>query len=170
MGLRRVLRADEAKGSTPRTRLTRREARPSDGPARCRAGVLTAHEGRRPVTEELPAGFRPPSLRRRALQVAVALGVLVAMVLFGSGARRGQGAPGRRESRLAGAGDAAGGLSAASYGAPAAGTAAAVLAYHVILFWLPLIIGGLAFLSLRRDMPTRGELAACEPAIIAQSA
>ena len=27
------------------------------------------------------------------------------------------------------------------YGAPAAGTAAAVLAYRVILFWLPLIVG-----------------------------
>jgi uncharacterized membrane protein YbhN (UPF0104 family) len=56
------------------------------------------------------------------------------------------------------------------YGAPAAGTAAAVLAYRVILFWLPLILGGLAFASLRRDMPSGGELAACEPAIAAQSA
>ena len=28
------------------------------------------------------------------------------------------------------------------YGAPAAATAAAVLAYRVILFWLPLIAGG----------------------------
>jgi uncharacterized membrane protein YbhN (UPF0104 family) len=55
------------------------------------------------------------------------------------------------------------------YGAPAAGTAAAVLAYRVILFWLPLILGGIAFASLRRDMPSGGELAACEPAIAAQS-
>jgi len=55
------------------------------------------------------------------------------------------------------------------YGAPAAGTAAAVLAYHAILFWLALIAGGIAFASLRRDLPSRGELAACEPAIAAQS-
>ena len=41
------------------------------------------------------------------------------------------------------------------YGAPAAGTAAAVLAYRVILFWLPLILGGVAFAALRRDMPGR---------------
>jgi uncharacterized membrane protein YbhN (UPF0104 family) len=56
-----------------------------------------------------------------------------------------------------------------AYGAPAAGTAAAVLAYHVILFWLPLVAGGLAFVQLRRDMPTGGELASCTPAIAAQS-
>ena len=56
------------------------------------------------------------------------------------------------------------------YGAPAAGTAAAVLAYRVILFWLPLIAGGIAFLALRRDMPGRYELASCAPAIASQSA
>jgi uncharacterized membrane protein YbhN (UPF0104 family) len=55
------------------------------------------------------------------------------------------------------------------YGAPAAGTTAAVLAYRVILFWLPLLIGGLAFAGLRRDMPTGRELASCAPAIAAQS-
>jgi uncharacterized membrane protein YbhN (UPF0104 family) len=55
------------------------------------------------------------------------------------------------------------------YGAPAAGTAAAVLAYRGILFWLPLVTGGIAFASLRRDLPSGGELAACEPAIAAQS-
>jgi len=55
------------------------------------------------------------------------------------------------------------------YGAPAAGTAAAVLGYHVILFWLPLIAGGIAFGALRRDMPSSGELASCAPAIAAQS-
>jgi uncharacterized protein (TIRG00374 family) len=54
------------------------------------------------------------------------------------------------------------------YGAPAAGTAAAVLAYRVILFWLPLIVGGIAFAQLRRDMPKEGELSACGPAIAAQ--
>ena len=56
------------------------------------------------------------------------------------------------------------------YGAPAAGTAAAVLAYRVILFWLPLIVGGFAFVSLRRDMPQPGELASCGPAVAAQGA
>ena len=46
------------------------------------------------------------------------------------------------------------------YGAPAAATAAAVLAYRVILFWLPLIVGGIAFLSLRKGLnrPDRPEL------------
>jgi hypothetical protein len=39
----------------------------------------------------------------------------------------------------------------------------------VILFWLPLIVGGIAFASLRRDLPSGRELAACEPAIAAQS-
>ena len=38
------------------------------------------------------------------------------------------------------------------FGTPAAATAAAVLAYRVILFWLPLIIGGIAFASLRRGL------------------
>ncbi|MQA74235.1 MAG: flippase-like domain-containing protein [Solirubrobacterales bacterium] len=56
------------------------------------------------------------------------------------------------------------------YGTPAAGTAAAVLGYRLILFWLPLIVGGIAFAALRRDMPSGGELAACEPAFAAQSA
>ncbi len=48
------------------------------------------------------------------------------------------------------------------YGAPAAVVAAAVLAYRVILFWLPLIAGGISFFSLRRDMPRDNELARCE--------
>jgi uncharacterized membrane protein YbhN (UPF0104 family) len=50
------------------------------------------------------------------------------------------------------------------YGAPAAVVAAAVLAYRTILFWLPLIAGGVAFAWLRRDMPTDGELGPREPA------
>jgi uncharacterized membrane protein YbhN (UPF0104 family) len=54
------------------------------------------------------------------------------------------------------------------YGAPAAGTAAAVLGYRVILFWLPLLLGGIAFASLRRDMPGPYELASCTPAVAAQ--
>ena len=55
------------------------------------------------------------------------------------------------------------------YGAPAAGTAAAVLGYRVILFWLPLIAGGIAFAALRRHMPSGGELGACSTAIAAES-
>ncbi|MEJ7715642.1 MAG: hypothetical protein WKF40_08060 [Thermoleophilaceae bacterium] len=55
------------------------------------------------------------------------------------------------------------------YGTPAAGTAAAVLAYRVILFWLPLVAGGIAFAALRRDLPRGGELASCAPAISAQT-
>ncbi len=46
------------------------------------------------------------------------------------------------------------------FGTPAAVTAAAVLAYRVILFWLPLIVGGLAFALLRRGLndPDRPDL------------
>jgi uncharacterized membrane protein YbhN (UPF0104 family) len=46
------------------------------------------------------------------------------------------------------------------FGVPAAATAAAVLAYRVILFWLPLVIGGAAFASLRRGLtdPDRPDL------------
>jgi hypothetical protein len=39
----------------------------------------------------------------------------------------------------------------------------------VILFWLPLLVGGVAFAMLRRHMPTGGEFASCAPAIAAQS-
>jgi uncharacterized protein (TIRG00374 family) len=48
------------------------------------------------------------------------------------------------------------------YGTPLATTAAAVLAYRVILFWLPLLVGGAAFVSLRRALnhPDRPELCA----------
>jgi uncharacterized membrane protein YbhN (UPF0104 family) len=46
------------------------------------------------------------------------------------------------------------------FGTPAAVTAAAVLTYRVILFWLPLIVGAIAFASLRRGLnqPDRPEL------------
>ncbi|HEX6712675.1 MAG TPA: flippase-like domain-containing protein [Thermoleophilaceae bacterium] len=46
------------------------------------------------------------------------------------------------------------------YGTPAATTAAAVLAYRVVLFWLPLLAGAIAFTSLRRGLnsPDRPEL------------
>jgi uncharacterized membrane protein YbhN (UPF0104 family) len=46
------------------------------------------------------------------------------------------------------------------FGTPPAATAAAVLAYRVILFWLPLVIGAIAFASLRRGLndPDRPDL------------
>jgi uncharacterized protein (TIRG00374 family) len=46
------------------------------------------------------------------------------------------------------------------YGTPAAATTAAVLVYRVILFWLPLLVGAVAFISLRRGLnrPDRPEL------------
>jgi uncharacterized protein (TIRG00374 family) len=46
------------------------------------------------------------------------------------------------------------------YGTPAGPAAAAVLIYRVILFWLPLAIGALAFVSLRRALndPDRPDL------------
>jgi uncharacterized membrane protein YbhN (UPF0104 family) len=46
------------------------------------------------------------------------------------------------------------------YGTPVAATVAAVLAYRLILFWLPLVVGAIAFLSLRRGLndPDRPEL------------
>src|SRR5204863_9584784 len=49
------------------------------------------------------------------------------------------------------------------YGAPVAQTAAAVLAYRVILFWLPLLVGAIAFVLLRRALAraTRPDL--CQP-------
>jgi len=53
------------------------------------------------------------------------------------------------------------------YGAPAAATAAAVLVYRVILFWLPLLVGGAAFFSLRRGLsrPERPDLCSPAPAL-----
>jgi uncharacterized protein (TIRG00374 family) len=52
------------------------------------------------------------------------------------------------------------------YGAPAAAVTAAVLAYRVILFWLPLVGGAIAFFSLRRalDKSIRADL--CEPVVV----
>lgn len=48
------------------------------------------------------------------------------------------------------------------YGTPAAVTVAAVLAYRVILFWLPLLVGAVAFTALRRGLnqPDRPDLCA----------
>ena len=49
------------------------------------------------------------------------------------------------------------------YGLPAAAVTASVLAYRVILFWLPLVLGGIAFASLRKHLnnPERPDL--CDP-------
>jgi uncharacterized membrane protein YbhN (UPF0104 family) len=49
------------------------------------------------------------------------------------------------------------------FGLPAAATAAAVLAYRVILFWLPLLLGAVSFAALRKglDDPERPDL--CDP-------
>ena len=49
------------------------------------------------------------------------------------------------------------------FGLPTAASAAAVLAYRVILFWLPLLAGGAAFASLRKGLedPDRPDI--CNP-------
>jgi uncharacterized membrane protein YbhN (UPF0104 family) len=52
------------------------------------------------------------------------------------------------------------------YGLPVAASAAAVLAYRVILFWLPLLLGGVAFASLRKGLndPDRPDI--CNPFVV----
>ena len=50
------------------------------------------------------------------------------------------------------------------YGAPAAAAAAAVLLYRVILFWLPLLVGAVAFASLRRALAREDRRDLCDPA------
>ncbi len=52
------------------------------------------------------------------------------------------------------------------YGTPVADTAAAVLSYRLILFWLPLVVGSVAFLLLRRGLnaPERPDLCWVPPA------
>jgi uncharacterized membrane protein YbhN (UPF0104 family) len=47
------------------------------------------------------------------------------------------------------------------YGAPASAVTAAVLAYRVILFWIPLLLGAWALLALRRDMRRPGGFVPC---------
>jgi uncharacterized protein (TIRG00374 family) len=51
------------------------------------------------------------------------------------------------------------------FGAPAEATTAAVLAYRLILFWLPLAIGAVSLWSLRESLadPERHDLHACTP-------
>jgi uncharacterized membrane protein YbhN (UPF0104 family) len=55
------------------------------------------------------------------------------------------------------------------YGTPAAATVAAVIVYRVILFWLPLVFGGIAFASLRKGLndPDRPDLCAMPAAATA---
>jgi uncharacterized protein (TIRG00374 family) len=48
------------------------------------------------------------------------------------------------------------------YGLPAAAAAAAILAYRLILFWLPLILGGAAFASLRKGLQHSERLDLCD--------
>jgi uncharacterized membrane protein YbhN (UPF0104 family) len=50
------------------------------------------------------------------------------------------------------------------YGAPAAATAAAVLLYRVVLFWVPLLTGAVAFASLRRALAEDERRDLCHPA------
>jgi uncharacterized membrane protein YbhN (UPF0104 family) len=51
------------------------------------------------------------------------------------------------------------------FGAPAAATATAVLAFRVIVFWLPLIAGAIAFVSLRRTLRTVDTGGVCRAAV-----
>jgi uncharacterized protein (TIRG00374 family) len=51
------------------------------------------------------------------------------------------------------------------YGAPASPTVAAVLLYRVILFWLPLVGGAIAFASLRRGLTDPARRDICTPQI-----
>jgi uncharacterized membrane protein YbhN (UPF0104 family) len=51
------------------------------------------------------------------------------------------------------------------YGAPGAATAAAVLLYRVILFWIPLLTGAVAFASLRRALAQDERPDLCQPEI-----
>jgi uncharacterized protein (TIRG00374 family) len=48
------------------------------------------------------------------------------------------------------------------YGLPAAAAAAAIVAYHLILFWLPLVLGGAAFASVLKGLPHVERLDLCE--------
>jgi uncharacterized membrane protein YbhN (UPF0104 family) len=49
------------------------------------------------------------------------------------------------------------------YGLPAAAVAAAILAYRVILFWVPLLLGAPAFLSLRKGLSDPERVDICDP-------
>jgi uncharacterized membrane protein YbhN (UPF0104 family) len=49
------------------------------------------------------------------------------------------------------------------YGLPAVTAGAAILAYRVILFWVPLLLGAPAFLSLRKGLSDPGRPDICDP-------
>ena len=51
------------------------------------------------------------------------------------------------------------------FGAPAAATATAVLAYRVIVFWLPLAAGAVAFVTLRRALRSVDSAGVCRAAV-----
>jgi uncharacterized protein (TIRG00374 family) len=51
------------------------------------------------------------------------------------------------------------------FGAPAAATATAVLAYRVVLFWLPLVGGAVAFAGLRKELAQRDTAKVCRAAV-----
>ena len=55
------------------------------------------------------------------------------------------------------------------YGAPAAATVTAVFAYRLILFWIPLIGGAIAFTMLRRDLGDLDSREVCTKAVTATS-
>jgi uncharacterized membrane protein YbhN (UPF0104 family) len=52
------------------------------------------------------------------------------------------------------------------YGAPGAATAAAVLLYRVILFWIPLLTGAVAFASLRKALADDERQDLCHPTVV----
>jgi uncharacterized membrane protein YbhN (UPF0104 family) len=52
------------------------------------------------------------------------------------------------------------------FGAPAAATAAAVLLYRVILFWIPLLTGAVAFASLRKALAQDMRDDLCRPVLV----
>jgi len=47
------------------------------------------------------------------------------------------------------------------FGADASSATAAVLAYRIILFWIPLAMGGVAFVSLQRSLARPGGFIPC---------
>jgi uncharacterized membrane protein YbhN (UPF0104 family) len=55
------------------------------------------------------------------------------------------------------------------YGAPAAATTAAVLLYRVILFWIPLLTGAVAFASLRKALADDERPDLCHPVTLSDA-
>ena len=56
------------------------------------------------------------------------------------------------------------------FGAPAAATTSAVLAYRLILFWLPLVGGAIGFAALRRTLAARDTGQVCRAGVVGQAA